>query len=267
MKREETPLRQSEEQAGALNSYQHGAPAVKQLDDIIPQRHAYYGDASLKPNTGLTNSYDYALFGLALHELLDRIRLSIIIVSGLTVTSVALTWWTRIFRPIQLGLAIVIAAMALVLLVVEVSGIWKTAGTESASATGSEENQSKLMQFVAFTEKVGLLILYHPVGKTIYLMILAILCWASISWIEGVFGVGHFANALALLYCWLTYPEFRRTFDPPDDSDKADTTDPAARTASWSYYSSTENSLSSMYKSASEKASLLGSALRPHESV
>ena len=74
------------------NSYQNVPPVIHQLDDVLPPRHSWYGDATLNPNTGRTNSYDYALFGLALHELLDRLRLSIIVCSLFQFLVTFLTW-------------------------------------------------------------------------------------------------------------------------------------------------------------------------------
>lgn len=136
------------------NTYQN-APQVRQLDETLPQQHAYYGDASLEPNTGLTNSYDYALFGLALHELLDRLRYSVIASSVWLFLIIFFTWWARIIRPIGLLLSFLLAILDFILLVVEVSSLFR-------APQGTTE-RPKLLEFIDRTEQVGLVILFHPV--------------------------------------------------------------------------------------------------------
>ena len=255
--------------SGYYNSYQNAPPVVTQLGDILPQRHAYYGDATLQPNTGLTNSYDYALFGLALNELLDRLRLSIIINAVLMFLITFLTWWTRLFRPFEMVLSILLGILVLILLVVEVQSIFKSAGTDSASSSATAEdengssNRAKLTKFLKFTEQIGLMILYHPIGKTIYLVTCGCLC----SWISGVWekllGLMFVANAGVLFYCWVTYPEFRRTFESAEQGvDEEEGSMSEARSASWSYYCQT-----TLPEKVSEKASLLSSAFHKHETV
>jgi hypothetical protein len=45
------------------------------------------------------------------------------------------------------------------------------------------------------------------------LIVCGLLCW----WVGGgwevLVGLSFFLEAFVLLYCWITYPEFRRTFD------------------------------------------------------
>jgi hypothetical protein len=124
-----------------FHSYHKDPPAVHQLEDAnfaSPQpQHAYFGDASLAPNTGLTNSYDYALFGLALHELLDRLRLSIIINAVLLLALLFFTWWRRLFQPAHLAMSIGLAALVFIMLVVEVKSVFDAAGTKSVNSTAS----------------------------------------------------------------------------------------------------------------------------------
>ena len=256
--------------AAAYNSYQNNAPTVHQLDDVLPERHAWYGDATLEPNTGRTNSYDYALFGLALHEILDRLRLSIIVNSLLMFMFIFFTWWIHLFRPFRLILSLVIGALALVLLVVEVSSILNPQGAATAvnnsisSNTGTDDSSSnrsyyeaKLKQFLRFIERLGLLVLYHPIGKTIYLSVCGVLC-CVVGGVSYLLGVLFFLNAAVLLYCWLTYPEFRRTFEREEEGAPLAATanrGPGA-SASWSEYSS------DLYEQVSEKVPKLSAALR-----
>jgi hypothetical protein len=244
-----------------MSSYQHGTPAVQNLDDsALP--HRYYGDATLEPNIGRTNSYDYALFGLALHELLDRLRLSILFTTTLTFFILCFSIWFRIFQPIRLALSLVLAGMVLILWIVEIMSIWKgnsnIGTTVTTSSSSTLQQTTKLNAFLAFTEQVGLVFLYHPIGKTIYMSICACLCWIVGGLWNWLLGLLHFGNAALLLYCWATYPEFRAVFERNEENtSNTDDGDPRQQTASWSFYSSTKNSLSSFYKGSSEKAALL----------
>jgi hypothetical protein len=254
------------QQNSPFNSYQNNIPQVRQLDDtLIPLRHAYYGDATLQPNTGLTNSYDYALFGLALHELLDRLRLSIIVSCLVLSVVIFFTWWLRILHPISLSLLILLGVMVLILLVVELSSILQAAGGNSASSGNSSNTddasaRGQLTKAFRFTEHVGLMVLYHPIGKTVYLVLCSTLCWAVGGAWEKLLGLLFAANAAVLMYCWSTYPEFRRTFDKPSDaasSSEDDFPQGEARSASWSYY----------YDKVGEHSSLIGSALQRSETT
>lgn len=78
-----------------------------------------------------------------------------------------------------------------------------------------------------------------------YLAVCGSLCW----WVGGMWeilvGLSFFVEASVLLYCWVTYPEFRRTFDTnTDDSDtpKSDST----ASMKWSYFYDGGDSLSSL---------------------
>lgn len=230
----------------AYNSYHNDPPVVQQLDDVLPVRHAYYGDATLEPNTGLTNSYDYALFGLALHELLDRLRLSIIIASCLMFIITFFTWWTRLFRPFDMILSIVLGILVLTLLVVEGSSIWKPVAADTVSASSlniatlkqeqedpNSRNRAKLETFLKFTEHIGLMVLFHPIGRTAYLVVCGILCWILGGAWELLLGLLFFANAAVLLYCWVTYPEFRRTFQSPHAEEGEKLLPKTDRSESW----------------------------------
>jgi hypothetical protein len=258
-----------------FNSYQNDPPAVRQLDGEGAlsrplQRHSYFGDATLEPNTGLTNRYDYALFGLALHELLDRLRLSIIVNAVLTFIILFFSWWTRLLRPFNLFLLLVLSVMVAVLLVVEIKSIFESAGTDSASTVSVNLNDmdagSNLSRVLKLTETLGLMILYHPIGRILYLVLCGCLCW----WIGGVFeivlGLFFLLNASVLLYCWLTYPEFRRIFDTQESRssvENASNVGAERPSASWSYYyQATGSTVSTIADRMNEKASLLSSAFR-----
>jgi hypothetical protein len=196
------------------NSYQN-APQIRHLDDAVARpggpasspwssyggrgAGGARGDATLQPNTGLTNSYDYALFGLAIHELLDRLRLSIVVSAVLLLLVIFFTWWTRLVRPVGLLVSFLLALLDVVLLVVEVSGLFRTTSTplqqrhnwyyhgvattavdadastsevdehqyssyqQQQSRTDNGSNSKKLTELIDQTEQIGLVILFHPV--------------------------------------------------------------------------------------------------------
>jgi hypothetical protein len=167
------------------NSYQN-APQIKHLDaqqrvegfaaaagSSNSSNIPWFGrsDPTLEPNTGLTNSYDYALFGLALHELLDRLRYSIIGSSIWLFLVIFFTWWTRFVRPVGLFLSVLLAILAFVLLVVEVSSLFRAPhlpnAANAAAAAGSsiDLRRPKLTELIDQTEQIGLVILFHPVRR------------------------------------------------------------------------------------------------------
>jgi hypothetical protein len=166
------------------NSYQN-APQIKHLDAQQREEAAgssgsnsgssipWFGrrDATLEPNTGLTNSYDYALFGLALHELLDRLRYSIIGSSIWLFLVIFFTWWTRLVRPVGLFLSVLLAILAFVLLVVEVSSLFRAPhhlpnAANAAAGSSIDLRRPKLTELIDQTEQIGLVILFHPVCTT-----------------------------------------------------------------------------------------------------
>lgn len=229
-----------------IRSYQHSyhndPPTVHHFDDPAPRKHAYYGNAHLQPNTGLTNSYDYALFGLALHELLDRLRLSIIINALLLIALLFFTWWQRLFQPVHLVMSFLLAALVLTLLVVEIKSIFDGTSTSTTTTTNTPTSQRQTLErLLKAMEQAGLMILYHPIGRILYLITCAALCFWIGGAVEALLGGMFLVNAGGLLYCWITYPEFRRTFATreEDDSTQEPTNNEsfAARCTSWSYYS------------------------------
>ena len=244
------------------NSYQNDPPVIHQLDDVLPPRHAWYGDASLRPNTGRTNRYDYALFGLALHELLDRLRLSIIVCSLLQCLITIFTWWQNLLNLFRLVLVLCVGAMVLVLLVVEVSSVVRGEGGESAAILSNSQirdddnsNEARVKRCLQATEKLGLIIVHHPIGKTVYLIVCGILCWVVGGVAEWILALLFWANAAVLSYCWATYPEFRQSFQSNSGNDDADAVESRtgafdAGSMTWSVYSSHVSNVASKLRDA-----------------
>lgn len=247
------PLNSVEEDP--LLSYQHGdarytptrgtraapLPEITHFDDEPDPRwyyrYGFRGDVSVRPNTGETNSYDYAIFGLALHELLENLRLANILSATASILVLLTTW---LFQAITLQWTSLIlqgylAVLSLFLLLAECMTLFK------------------VPQIDSFVRK-NLGILYQPFGKASYIFFLATLCWGIGGLMEIVIGWAYFISAGILLYAIIIYPELRSSEDELTDREKATIVPPHAQ--SWSYYSS---SFSSM---VGEKASLLNSRVR-----
>jgi hypothetical protein len=214
-------------------------------------------DASLRPNVGLTNRYaDFALFGLALHTLLDYIRWICLANAACCILLVVLTWfWRLIFLKLdQLVLLLYLGALSACLLLAEV---WSLAAFRHVLPEWNATLQRQL----------GLL--FHPPGKACFLLLLATLCVAL--------GGGFWEYLLAMVYCgcsfclmhaWCVNPELRHAYadfnmnidddDDDDDVSRAGSTrfDPVF--ASWSDYAPATSSLWSTNSSTRGSSSSLG---------
>jgi hypothetical protein len=233
-------------------------PAIHHYDenDCEPDPRLRYlssgfrGDASWRPNTGETNVYDTAIFGLALHELLDNLRLTNVVAGLTSILLLATTWLLKLvtLHIDKLVLSCYLAFLASALLAAE----W------------IQMYQIDMWSLQALTRKnFGLL--YHPPGKIFFCYLLASLAWGIGGVWEFLLGWVYFASASILLYVWASYPEYRRLFvhfNSEDDDVAARR--PAARSNSWSYLG---NSLSSFSKvSPGEAMGLLDSAMRHQHS-
>jgi hypothetical protein len=204
------------------------------------------GDASLRPNVGRTNRYDTALFGLALHELLEYIRLANLLSSAACVSLffVSSFWKLMTGQIDRLVLSCYLGFLAALLLLVEAVGIW---------------NVSSVDHFLK--QNFGLL--RHPLGRCIYIVLLSTMCFAIGGLWYWVVGVLYALTALVLLYAWIAYPELRRPFEveEPGDGLARDSGIPGSgrsQSVTWSSYSS---SFSSYMRAGSETAALLGSTV------
>jgi hypothetical protein len=116
---------------------------------------------------------------------------------------------------------------------------------------------------------MGTIVLYHPIGKTLYLLTCSLLCFYITGLAMFLFSIMFLLNALTLVYCYVTYPECRKSFEslllpnPPQslytnpDSNNHNT-DVSQR--SWSsYYSDIATNTTNVSSWVSERASLLRS--------
>lgn len=196
------------------------------------------GDASLLPNIGLTNSYDTSLFGLALHELLEKLRLTNMIASLASIGLLLFTWlwstltlhWDRLVLSCYLGF------FAVVLLAMELCSLWNVY---------TDSSRASFVTSVDTFVKANFGLLRHPIGKSCFLFLQATLCWA----IGGVSGSGiaelaigllYFGSAASLLALWFTDPAFRSPFQQEynaEDEDENFQVHNESTWREWSYYS------------------------------
>jgi hypothetical protein len=235
--------------ATATNSYQHSRaaalPAIRHYQEEDDDPRSFFvvrGDATLRPNTGLTNRYDTALFGLALHELLEHIRLANLISSASSVLLLLVSWFWRLLtgQIARLVLSCYLGFLAGLLFLVEVMSLWSLSSVDHF-----------------LKDNFGLL--RHTVGRCIYIFLLSTLCFAIGGWWYWAVGVLYVLTSIVLLYAWTVYPELRRPFEAEDANDSvsdanANATEGSRSSVTWSSYSST---VSSFVKAGSETAALL----------
>ena len=241
------------------------------------------GDSSLLPNIGRTNQYaDFALFGLAYHELMVRLQLSICLTAVLVLVVLFLTWYVQLFQPIHLVLSIVLAVLSLILVMVEGKTLWNQnntntntifssssfhAGTTTTTPSTTTTNPTTIHTVLQQLERMGTIVLYHPMGKTLYLLTCSLLCCSITGMAMFLFALWFLANALTLIYCYVTYPECRTsfassssTFTTTTENDGSNNNDNNNVGRSWSsYYSDMANTTTVASSWVSERASLLRS--------
>jgi len=209
------------------------------------------GDASLRPNTGETNSYDTAVFGLALREILENIRLANIIAALVALVLLVVSWFMRLVtgQIARLVLSCYLAFLSAVLMAVEMVGMWKFLAADAW-----------------IRDNLGLV--RHPVGKICYIYLLSTVCLGIGGIPEFVLGALYFVCATLLLFVWCAYPEFRRQFADSGDDDEGAAAAAAEQTrASWSEFAGSAFLKSGAAAAAGtsyigEKAALLGSATK-----
>jgi hypothetical protein len=204
------------------------------------------GDASLRPNIGLTNSYDDALFGMALHELLEHLRMANILCALASIVLMLVSWLVRlvtVWHVDQLVLSIYLAVLSLILLLTECMNLYNVQSMD----TWLKNN-------------FGLL--RHPLGKAAFIFLLSSVCFGIGAIAEAVVGLVYLMSAILLVYTWIVYPEFRALFSDQvqvdyDDGASVD----VAPSAKWSFYSNSPFAKQSSSSSNGNKeyASLLGS--------
>jgi hypothetical protein len=199
----------------------------------------FRGDASWRPNTGETNVYDTAIFGLALHELLDNLALTNVCAGAATCLLLAATWFFKLLALRNLVLSCYLAFFGFTLLSVELLHMFRIdRGYFMSIQTQLRSN-------------FGLL--YHPPGKIVFCYLLASLCWGIGGIYEFVLGWVYFGSASILLYVWASYPEYRRLVTAADDNLTGGPQQKNSRSSSSNSWSNlvTSNPLSSFSKVSS----------------
>jgi hypothetical protein len=222
-----------------IHNYNQTQDGLEYEPDNAENPSLFKGNPNLRPNVGLTNSYENALFGWTWLEMVAFLRRVNLFASFSAVVMVALTWIFALFRLqfLRLVLSLLLAGMAAALWITEVFAILKMRNME-------ESVQSR----------VGLL--YHPVYKSVYLLVMAAICGVIEGWWSLVLGWMFALSGVLLLLTWYRYPEFQQAFARDLPQQSVAPSAPEGPT-SWSYYS---NTFGDFVKETSERASLLGSS-------
>lgn len=166
------------------------------------------GDASLRPNIGLNNSYEYSLFGWTLQQLIINLRTTNLIASALTLIWALFSWLGKAFtfqlRSVVLLIYLVVLTLALFL--VDIMGFYRTQLSQRG-ITSSDTHTFVMEERVR--DQLGLL--YHPGGKAGYLIFLAVLCGCIGDLVLRLIAVAYCFSAFGYIYAYNMYPEFRRT--------------------------------------------------------
>jgi hypothetical protein len=171
--------------------------------------NSFRGDASLRPNVGRTNSYEYALFGWTLEELVSNLRIANLGATFCTLVWVLVSWLPKLLflQLYQLILLGYLAILTTSLFLVEVMGYYRQQLSDNHGSTHTSVMEERLR------DQLGLL--FHPAGKAAYLFFLAILCWAMDGLTLGLIGAVYACSALGYVYAFNMYPEFRRAGAAP----------------------------------------------------
>ena len=173
--------------------------------------NSFRGDTTIRPNVGLTNSYEYALFGWTLQELIVNIRYWNLGASALTLLYVTFSWIGKVFT-FQWATAVLLgylSVLSFALFVVDLMGFYRT----QLSQRGITSNSTHTFVMEEHVrDQLGLL--YHPGGKAVYVFFLAVLCWSLKTLMLRLIGLAYCCSAFGYIYAFNTYPEFQREGTP-----------------------------------------------------
>lgn len=172
---------------------------------------SFRGDATLRPNIGLTNSYEYALFGWTLDELIVNLRTVNLVATSLTLLWIVLSWvWLGSLITLQLSRLVLLgylAILSLALFLVDIMGFYRTQLTERGIMRNNSTHTFVMEERIR--DQLGLL--YHPAGKAFFIFSMALLCASLGNYpILRVIALLYCFSAFGYLYAYCTYPEFRR---------------------------------------------------------
>mmetsp|Transcript_15329 Transcript_15329/g.31159 ORF Transcript_15329/g.31159 Transcript_15329/m.31159 type:complete len:334 (+) Transcript_15329:231-1232(+) len=199
--------------------------------------NSFRGDATLRPNVGLTNSYEYALFGWTLQELVVNLRYLNLGASTLTLFYVAFAWIGKVFT-FQWGTAVILgylSVLSFALFLVELMGFYRTQLSQRGITSNSTHT---FVMEEHIRDQLGLL--YHPGGKAGYVFFLAVLCWSLKMVTLRLIALAYCFSAFGYIYAFNTYPEFRQGGIPRAPSNAA-----ASRAGFWNRQAWTTTSIKS----------------------
>lgn len=166
-------------------------PRVTHYTTSSSRTSSYRGDASLRPNTGEVNSAD----GEALTEKLYKLQIINIVACIAAVLLEIPAFLAHVFtlHPARAVLGVYLIIFSLLLGLYELH-------TPSISSM--------------LRDNFG--ILYHPLGRSLFLVIMGGLCMGQ-SWILFyILGAVFVLSAMDTLYCYLKFPQYRRMMQDHD---------------------------------------------------
>mmetsp|Transcript_2712 Transcript_2712/g.7553 ORF Transcript_2712/g.7553 Transcript_2712/m.7553 type:complete len:497 (-) Transcript_2712:265-1755(-) len=172
------------EQSLTLN--EEGAPAR-----VLGNR----GDSTLRPNTGLTNSYDYSLWGMAPHELLKFLQRMNMLASAGCVVVASLSWLGQLIF-LQLEQVVLLAYLAFFSFVLGLIDLM-------ALITPEQQRLIPTNMLGRIRDQLGFM--FHPWGKALFVLLLTTMCWGIGGIFLSIAGTVYFISSLGWFYAAVAY--------------------------------------------------------------
>lgn len=156
-----------------------------------------FGNSSVSPNIGLSNSNDDALCGMAPHEMLKFLQITNALASVSSLLVASLSWLGKLVF-LQLDKAVLLgylAAFSLILLIVEIV----------AAATPEQQRLVPTNVMGRIRDQMGFL--FHPWGKAFFVLLLSTMCWGIGGLFLSLIGVAYFISCIGWFYAAVVYPK------------------------------------------------------------
>ena len=172
--------------------YEDEADAKQQRKALL---NSTKGDASLRPNTGLTNSYEFALWGMAPHELLGFLSKLDIVASASCLMIASLSWIGKlVFLQLdKVVLLAYLAALSFCLGFIEVTAI----------VTPEQQRLIPGNFYGRIRDQLGFL--FHPLGRAFFVILLTTMCWGIGGIFLGIAGLMYFISGIGWVYASCAY--------------------------------------------------------------
>lgn len=221
-------------------------------------------DPTIRPNIGLTNSYEYSLFGLAIHELMQyqrRYDLCLCTISFVFIFFTTLI--KRFLHPAKLILSFYLLCFIFVILISDcITMILMYYNKNNYNQNNTYYQFFKQVQEIILNY-IGIVQYPFP-GRSFYFMLCSTMCIAINGSIEFLLGIAYLSSSVTTIYCWFNYPEYKKPYlemqqeffqkhYPPNDTNNQ------RQGATWSVFSPLSSS-NGRSRQQDESVSLLSSS-------